>query len=357
VRSHPATWFAMSVKADTPTHVLEVQDLVKHYPIRHSRVFVAAVNGVSFHIQKGETLGLVGESGSGKSTVARCIMNLTPLTAGRILFEDRDISALSAKDARALRRRIQLVFQEPYDSLNPRMTVGAIVAEPLSIRKVGKAERSHRVRELLDLVHLPRSVLDLYPHELSGGLQQRVGIARAIATNPTLLVLDEPTSALDPRARRQIIDLLSELQGELQMSYLFITHDLNTLRYISHRIAVMYLGLIVEEGPTAAIFEQQRHPYTRALLSSVLYPDPDTRRERFDLKGEIPSPIDLPLGCYLASRCPLAIAECRRAIPPLVPIGGGRTSACIRHDLVPSADTQAAAPATHEDPAAPEFAA
>jgi oligopeptide/dipeptide ABC transporter ATP-binding protein len=317
--------------------VLEVVDLVKHYPIAHSRAYVAAVNGVSFSIGRGETLGLVGESGSGKSTVARCILDLSPPTAGRILFEGRDVGALGGAEARALRRRIQLVFQEPYDSLNPRMTVETIMAEPLRVRKVERADRGRRVRELLDLVHLPSSVLDLYPHEISGGLQQRVGVARAIATNPTLLVLDEPTSALDPRARRQIIDLLIELQRELGMSYLFITHDLNTLRHISQRIAVMYLGLVVEEAPTAAIFEEQHHPYSRALLSSVLYPDPETRRARFELRGEIPSPIDLPLGCYLASRCPLALDECRAAIPPLQPIGDGRTSACIRQELVPTA--------------------
>jgi oligopeptide/dipeptide ABC transporter ATP-binding protein len=318
--------------------VLEVEGLVKHFPIAHSRAFVAAVNGVSFSIARGETLGLVGESGSGKSTVARCILNLTPLTAGRIVFDGSDISSLQGKEAAALRRRIQLVFQEPYDSLNPRMTVASIVAEPLVVRKVERAERRRRVDELLELVHLPPAVLDLYPHELSGGLQQRVGIARAIATHPTLLVLDEPTSALDPRARAQIIELLIELQRELEMAYLFITHDLNTLRHVSHRIAVMYLGLVVEEAPTPEIFETQRHPYTRALLSSVLYPDPETRRERFELRGEIPSPIDLPLGCYLASRCPLALDECRAAIPPLLPVGDGRTSACIRHELVPEAD-------------------
>jgi oligopeptide/dipeptide ABC transporter ATP-binding protein len=308
---------------------------------------------VSFQIAKGETVGLVGESGSGKSTVARCILNLTPPTAGSILFAGRDITRLPPKEARSLRRQIQLVFQEPFDSLNPRMTVQSIVAEPLRMDDTSKRMRGQRVRELLELVHLPRSILDLYPHELSGGLQQRVGIARAVATNPALLVLDEPTSALDPRARRQIIDLLVELQHELEMSYLFITHDLNTLGHISHRIAVMYLGLIVEEAPTAAIFEEQRHPYTRALLSSVLFPDPETRRARFELRGEIPSPIDLPLGCYLASRCPLVLDECRAAIPPRVAIGDGRTSACIRHELVPTAaDTgAAAAPPAAAEPA------
>jgi oligopeptide/dipeptide ABC transporter ATP-binding protein len=317
--------------------VIRVDGLVKHFPIAHSRAFVAAVNGVSFEIARGETLGLVGESGSGKSTVARCIMNLESPTAGKIVFEGQEISGVAARDARLLRRQVQLVFQEPFDSLNPRLPIRSIVAEPLQVRKVEKQERRRRVAELLDLVHLPSSVLDLYPHEISGGLQQRVGIARAIATSPTLLILDEPTSALDPRARRQIIDLLGELQAELGMSYLFITHDLNTLRHISHRIAVMYLGLIIEEGPTAAIFEEQRHPYTRALLSSVLYPDPETRRARFELRGEIPSPIDLPLGCYLASRCPLVTDECRSAIPPLVTVAAGRTSACIRHELVPTA--------------------
>jgi oligopeptide/dipeptide ABC transporter ATP-binding protein len=327
----------MSADSEGSPPILRVEGLIKHFPIAHSRAFVAAVNGVSFEIARGETLGLVGESGSGKSTVARCIMNLESPTAGTILFEGREISGVPAKEARLLRRQVQLVFQEPFDSLNPRMPIRSIVAEPLRVRKVEKEERRRRVGELLDLVHLPSSVLDLYPHEISGGLQQRVGIARAIATNPSLLILDEPTSALDPRARRQIIDLLVELQAELGMSYLFITHDLNTLRHISHRIAVMYLGLIVEEAPTAAIFEEQRHPYTRALLSSVLYPDPETRRARFELRGEIPSPIDLPLGCYLASRCPLVKDACRAAIPPLVTVGEGRTSACIRHELVPTA--------------------
>jgi oligopeptide/dipeptide ABC transporter ATP-binding protein len=314
---------------------LLIENLVKHFPIAHSRAFVAAVNGVSFEVERGTTLGLVGESGSGKSTIARCILNLTPPTDGRIWFEGKDINSVSAKEAKAIRRQIQLVFQEPYDSLNPRKTIGSIIAEPLAVRKVERNERSRRVHELLELVHLDRSILELYPHEISGGLQQRVGIARAIATNPTLLVLDEPTSALDPRARAQIIELLIELQRRLGMTYLFITHDLNTLRHISHRIAVMYLGLIVEEGPTAQIFEEQRHPYTRALLSSVLYPDPETRRERFELRGEIPSPINLPHGCFLASRCPLALPECRLEVPPLVDVGGGQRSACIRHELVP----------------------
>src|SRR5207248_616562 len=258
-RSRRAIPCAMSAApSGASAAVIRVEGLVKHFPIAHSRAFVAAVNGVSFEIARGETLGLVGESGSGKTTVARCIMNLESSTAGKIVFEGQEISGVPAKEARLLRRQVQLVFQEPFDSL-------------------------------------------------------------------------------DPRARRQIIDLLVELQAELGMSYLFITHDLNTLRHISHRIAVMYLGLIVEEGPTAAIFEEQRHPYTRALLSSVLYPNPETRRARFELRGEIPSPIDLPLGCYLASRCPLVMDECRAAIPPLVTVGDGRTSACIRHELVPTA--------------------
>jgi oligopeptide/dipeptide ABC transporter ATP-binding protein len=323
--------------------LLAVENLVKHFPIAHSRSVVAAVNGVSFEIEQGTTFGLVGESGSGKSTVARCILNLTEVTGGRIWFEGQETSSLKQREAADVRRRIQLVFQEPFDSLNPRMTIGGIIQEPLVVRKVDKVERTRRLHELIELVHLDRPILDLYPHEISGGLQQRVGIARAISTNPTLLVLDEPTSALDPRARKQIIDLLIELQKELGITYLFITHDLNTLRHVSHRIAVMYLGLIVEEGPTAAIFEEQHHPYTRALLSSVLYPDPETRRARFELRGEIPSPIDLPLGCYLASRCPLVIDECRAAIPPLIPIDDGRTSACIRHELVPTAQEKGAA--------------
>jgi oligopeptide/dipeptide ABC transporter ATP-binding protein len=317
--------------------VLEVDSLVKHYPLAQGGGFVSAVNGVSFEIRRGETLGLVGESGSGKTTVAQCILNLTQPTEGRILFGGTDVTTLRSREKRDLRGQIQLVFQEPYDSLDPRLRIESIISEPLDIRRVGKVERSKRVRELLELVHLPGSVVDLYPHEVSQGRQQRVGIARALATDPELLVLDEPTSALDPRARRQIIDLLIELQDSTRISYLFITHDLNTLRQIADRVAVMYLGLIVEEGSTAEIFDEQRHPYTRALLSSVLYPDPDSRRQRFNLAGEIPSPINLPDGCYLASRCPLALPECRAAIPPLVPVGDGRTSACIRHELVPHA--------------------
>jgi oligopeptide/dipeptide ABC transporter ATP-binding protein len=327
--------------------LLEVASVSKRFPVtmkgapRGSAHFLQAVDDVSFSIGRGECVGLVGESGCGKSTLVKLITRLSDTSDGRIWFDGHDIGTVPADRFAGMPQRalIQMVFQDPTDSLNPRFTAFDTIADP--IRRLGRSsgagEVTERVSALAEMVGLPRELLGRYPHQLSGGQKQRVGIARAVALEPRLLVLDEPTSALDPRARRQIIDLLVELQRELEMSYLFITHDLNTLGHISHRIAVMYLGLIVEEAPTEAIFAEQRHPYTRALLSSVLFPDPETRRARFELRGEIPSPIDLPVGCYLASRCPLALDECRRAIPPLTPIGHSRTSACIRHELVPTA--------------------
>ncbi len=310
--------------------VLEVDGLVKHFPQGRART-VKAVNGVSFHIDRGEALALVGESGSGKTTVGRCILRLIEPTSGRVSFLGETITGMPPEQFRHRRPRIQLVFQEPYDSLNPRMRIGRIIDEPLMLaRRILPLARPARVLELLDMVGLGASVLNLYPHQLSGGEQQRVGIARAIATEPDLVVLDEPTSALDVSVRAEILDLLTDLQERLGFAYLFISHDLTAVRRVCQRVAIMYLGKIVETGPTDEIFASPIHPYSRALLSSVLYPDPAQQRSRFLLVGEIPSPIDLPAGCHLHPRCPWAADECIRAYPPLEARQPGRLAACFR---------------------------
>ena len=315
--------------------LLEVSQLVKRFPIPGSRNVVQAVNGISFTLEPGETLGIVGESGSGKTTVGRCVLGLTDLTSGRITFNGNDLLNTRRKNPASLRGQIQIVFQEPADALDPRMRIAACIAEPLSALGVSAGERSDRVAEALDLVGLSRRTLQLYPAELSGGQQQRVGIARAMITRPKLVVLDEPTSALDPTARAEIIELLVGIQKKLGTAYLFISHDLSTVRFVSHRIAVMYLGMIVEQGEAASLFAQPRHPYSVGLLSSVLLPNPDLRQP-FDvsLSGEIPSPINLPTGCFLASRCPFVIDACTAAIPPSVDLGNGHRVHCIRHEDV-----------------------
>jgi oligopeptide transport system ATP-binding protein len=289
------------------------------------------VNGVSLHINRGEALALVGESGSGKTTVGRCILRLIEPTAGTITFLGEDVTAMTPERFRPWRPRIQLVFQEPYDSLNPRMRIGRILDEPLMLANQSTAgPRRQRVLELLDMVGLGASFLNLYPHQLSGGEQQRVGIARAIATNPELVVLDEPTSALDVSVRAEILDLLTDLQQRLGFAYLFISHDLTAVRRVCQRVAIMYLGKIVETGGTDEIFARPLHPYSRALLSSVLYPDPHQPRARFLLRGEIPSPITLPAGCHLHPRCPWATPECTHGYPPLDELLPGRRVACFR---------------------------
>jgi oligopeptide/dipeptide ABC transporter ATP-binding protein len=312
--------------------VLEVDGLVKHFPLRDSRLVVQAVTGVSFHIEEGETLGLVGESGSGKTTVGRCILRLIEPTAGGILFEGQDITHITPRALRWLRPRMQMIFQDPYDALNPRMPTGRIIEEPLRLwSDLDAGQRRDRVWELADSVGISRDLLEVYPHQLSGGQQQRVGIARAIATSPSLLVLDEPTSALDPYAHAEIIELLVGLQQRLHLTYLFISHDLHAVRYVSDRIAIMYLSAIVEVGPRDAIFHHPQHPYSRSLLSSVLYPDPAVRRPRkYVLKGEIPSPVALPRGCLLYSRCPTATAECTDERPKLNELENGHEVACSR---------------------------
>ncbi len=314
----------------TPPPLVDVQDLVKWFPIDRTRQ-VKAINGVSLAIGRGESVALVGESGSGKTTLGRCLVRLIEPTDGRIWFDGKDVTALDARAFRTLRPRIQMVFQEPYDSLSPRMRVAGQMAEPLRmLPDLTAAERRDRIEEALAMVRLGPQALDRYPHQFSAGEQQRIGIARALVTRPDIVVLDEPTSALDVSVRAEILDLLSELQERLCLAYLFISHDLTAVRRVCDRVAIMYLGKIVETGATEQIFERPLHPYSRALLSSVLYPDPRRRLSRFLLAGEIPSPIDLPPGCHLAARCPWAEAGCRAAYPPLERSGEGRAVACYR---------------------------
>ncbi|MBX5453238.1 MAG: ABC transporter ATP-binding protein [Acidobacteriia bacterium] len=319
--------------------ILEVEDLYKRFPISGSRRYVQAINGVTFSVGAGETLGLVGESGSGKTTVGRCIVGLTELSAGRIRFKGEDISKPRARWPRHLLGKIQLVFQEPGESLDPRMRIGRSIEEPLLALKVPPSERRALVAEAIERVGLSREMLELYPAELSAGQQQRVAIARAMITSPELVVLDEPTSALDPTARAEIIALLMKIQAELGTAYLFISHDLSTVRFISHRVAVVYLGMIVEQGDVGEVFAAPRHPYSAGLLSAVLLPHPHFSLESsIRLEGEIPSPINLPQGCFLASRCPLAIARCRQEMPPPDNLGGGHMVHCFRHRDVASMD-------------------
>jgi len=306
--------------------LLSVEGLVKHFPLGGARAWldwlggqaprsVRAVDGVSFAVAPGETLGLVGESGCGKSTVARSILRLVEPTAGRVIFGDVDLTALSAEPLRRQRRNLQMVFQDPTASLNPRLSVGRTVQEPLQRHTtLGAGERRARVAEVLAQVGLGAELVDRYPHELSGGQRQRVNIARAIATRPRFVVLDEPTSALDVSIRVRAILLLDELRSTLGMTYLFISHDLASVKYLAHRVAVMYLGTIVEEASTAELFTRPLHPYTRALLSAVPVPDPDRRHARIVLAGEVPSPIDILGGCRLRGRCPLAQPVCAEPV-------------------------------------------
>ena len=323
-----------------PGPLLKIDQLVKHFSvgIRGRKVVVCAVNEVSLEVHPGQTLGLVGESGSGKTTVGRCIVRLEIPTSGNIFFKGEKISQLSPQAFRPYRSRIQIVFQEPHDSLNPRMRVRETILEPIHLfyRDLSDAARDDRMREVARQVGLPDGLLNLYPQQLSGGQAQRVAIARAIAAQPDLLVLDEPTSALDPPSRAEIMHLLILLQRSLGLSYLFISHDLATVRLISSQVAVMYLGKIVEQAPTESLFRNPRHPYSRALLSSYLVPNPSVQRNPLVLRGEIPSPINLPKGCYLFSRCPLAAAECETIHPPLEPQGDSHFVACYRVDAVDS---------------------
>jgi oligopeptide/dipeptide ABC transporter ATP-binding protein len=319
--------------------ILEVRDLVKHFHVGGGFLggrpaVIKAVDGVSFAIRRGETLGLVGESGCGKTTTGRCILLLERPTSGRIIFEGRDITALSPAELRPIRRRIQVIFQDPYSSLNPRMTVGQIVGEPLAVHGIvpDRHARVARVRDLLGHVGLLPAMADRYPHELSGGQRQRVGIARALAMEPSLIVCDEPVSALDVSIQAQIINLLEDLQAEFHLTYLFVAHDLSVVRHISDRVAVMYLGRIMEITDRASLYEQPSHPYTKALLSAVPIPDPvlEAARERVVLGGEVPSPLNPPAGCVFHPRCPIAVEDCRGGVPELREVRPGHRVACIR---------------------------
>ena len=317
--------------------LLEVQNLVKHFPVgggmfsRPSAV-VRAVDDVSFTIRRGETLGLVGESGCGKTTTGRCILQLERPTSGHIVFDGVDLTTLDQAALRAVRRRVQVIFQDPYSSLNPRMTIGQILAEPLKVHGIvpGGAARAARVRELLEQVGLLAQHARRYPHQLSGGQRQRVGIARALAMEPALIVCDEPVSALDVSIQAQIINLLEDLQQRLGLTYLFIAHDLSVVRHISDRVVVMYLGKVVEVADRQALYEDPLHPYTRALLSAVPIPDPalEARREHTVLRGEVPSPLNPPSGCVFHPRCPRAQGRCSAEVPPLREIKPGHRGAC-----------------------------
>jgi oligopeptide/dipeptide ABC transporter ATP-binding protein len=321
-------------------HLLSVEDLAVHFPVRQgvfSKIagYVRAVDGVSFDIPKGQTLSLVGESGSGKTTTGRAILRLIEPTRGKVTFYDKDVLALDKKSMRSLRKEMQLIFQDPYGSLNPRMTVSSVLAEALKAHGlVEKSDRRERILELLKLVGLPPEAADRYPNEFSGGQRQRIGIARALAVEPSLIIADEPVSALDVSIQAQILNLLKDLQEKLGLTYLFIGHDLSVIQHISDHVAVMYLGRIVEIGTREDIFNHPKHPYTKALLSAVPTPDPSRMLDRQILSGDIPSPIAPPSGCHFHPRCPDCQDSCSQSLPILTPFSDTHRVACPVH--VPS---------------------
>jgi oligopeptide transport system ATP-binding protein len=323
--------------------IVRVNDIRMHFPVTSGIIFqrkvgeVKAVDGVNFEIRRGETLGLVGESGCGKTTLGRVILMLYRPTAGEVEFEGQNLTRMRAGDIRRMRRRMQMIFQDPYASLNPRMSVGSIIAEPIVIHGLAKSrgERRERVQELMRIVGLNPYYANRYPHEFSGGQRQRIGVARALAVQPSFIVADEPVSALDVSIQAQIINLLEELQDSFELTYLFIAHDLSVVRHISDRVAVMYLGKLMEVTDRRELYDNPLHPYTKALLSAVPIPDPavEAQRERIILTGDVPSPLNPPPGCVFHTRCPIAIEECRTRIPDWRNVGSGASEhwvACHR---------------------------
>ncbi len=317
--------------------LLRAENIVKKFPI-YGGLFstevaaVKAVQGVSFDIKKGETLGLVGESGCGKSTLGRCLIRLIEPTSGKIFFKDKDITNISGTDLRELRKKMQIIFQDPYASLNPRMTIGAILEEPLIIHNLFNSakDRQDRIRELVSLVGLRHEHLSRYPHEFSGGQRQRVGIARALAVNPELIICDEPVSALDVSIQAQVINLLMELQQKLGLTYVFIAHDLKVVEHVSHRVAVMYLGQIVEMASADELYKNPQHPYTKALLSAIPVPDLKPRAERIILTGDVPSPMNPPNGCHFNPRCPVVGENCKQQAPQLKQTSNDHWVSCLK---------------------------
>jgi oligopeptide transport system ATP-binding protein len=314
--------------------LLEIKDLKKHFPITGG-IFgktighVKAVDGVSFSVKKGETLGIVGESGCGKSTTGRMLMRLIEPTAGEIIFDGKDLMKLSKKDMRATRRDLQMVFQDPFASLNPRHTVEKILEEPLIVHGIGdEKERKKKVRELLEVVGLSSYYAKRYPHQFSGGQRQRIGIARALMTRPKLIIADEPVSALDVSIQSQVLNLMQDLQKEFGLTYIFIAHDLGVVRHISDRVGVMYLGKMVELADSDKLYEKPLHPYTQALLSAVPIPDPEHKRETIVLKGDIPSPANPPKGCAFHARCPFKTEKCEEVVPTFKEVEPGHSVAC-----------------------------
>jgi oligopeptide/dipeptide ABC transporter ATP-binding protein len=319
-------------------NLLEVQGLKMHFPISEGFFFnknislVKAVDGINFSIKRGETLGLVGESGCGKTTTGRCILQLEKATEGKIVFEGQELTQLDSSELSPLRQKIQVIFQDPYSSLNPRLKIGDTISEPMKVHNIQPDPklRNKRVAELLNICGLPSVMADRYPHEMSGGQRQRVGIARALALNPAFIVCDEAVSALDVSIQAQVINLLEELRDQFGLTYLFIAHDLSVVRHLCHRVAVMYLGKVVEIGECDELYDNPTHPYTQALLSAIPIPDPviEAEREHQVLKGEVPSPINPPSGCVFHPRCPLAVDSCRQETPQLKEVRPGHWAAC-----------------------------
>ncbi len=309
--------------------LIEVKDLKKHFPIKGKKTVVKAVDGVNFSINKGETFGLVGESGCGKSTVARLIIKLYKETAGQLLFENKDITSLPSKDMKGFRRNIQMVFQDPYASLNPRMTVERTLTDPLTIHGIGTPkERLERIEHLMEVVGLDKRYSKRYPHEFSGGQRQRIGIARALAVNPKCIILDEAVSALDVSIQSQVINLMIDLQKQFELTYLFISHDLSVIEYMCDRVGVMYLGRIVEMGTKDDIFRNQKHPYTEALLSAIPSLDPENKKKTIILQGDLPSPSNPPAGCAFHTRCCKVTDKCFKVMPEITRISDSHTVSC-----------------------------